>query len=160
MKASFLLQWCTCKTGSLMLPQERYPPCPLAVSTCVCHGQLRLTEYHKLDKLGPLYTRCTDVLLQDLATSWNREIRLWNSLIALKFDRHLGSTARQISERYYHYNIQYLRLHEILGCVCLMNRGLGVSSSFTAHTTMNPFFLSNGDRPIMPNSKMMVVPLC
>ena len=58
---------------------------------------------------GHLFTKRTDVLPQDLAKSRSREIRIWTFPIALKFDRHLGSTAAeacQIPERYNHYNIQ------------------------------------------------------
>ena len=42
---------------------------------------------------GPLFTKRMDVLPQDLGKSWSRKIRVWTFSVALKFDRHLGSSA-------------------------------------------------------------------
>ena len=40
---------------------------------------------------GPLFTKRTDVLPQDLVKSRTREIRVSTFPISLKFDRHLGA---------------------------------------------------------------------
>ena len=42
---------------------------------------------------GPLFTKRTDVLPQDLVKSRSREIECHIDRIAMKFDRHLGSVA-------------------------------------------------------------------
>ena len=59
---------------------------------------------------GPLFTKMTDALPQDLVKTRNREIRVYTFLIALKFDRHLGSAAAEMPvnflQRCDHYNIQ------------------------------------------------------
>ena len=41
-----------------------------------------------------------DVLRQDLAKSRSREIRVQTGYIALKFDRHLGSTAAEMPVKF------------------------------------------------------------
>ena len=45
---------------------------------------------------GPLFTKRTNVLPQDLAKSRSREIGCYHDRIFLKFDRHLGSTAAEV----------------------------------------------------------------
>ena len=49
---------------------------------------------------GPLFTRRTDVLPQDLVKSRRREIRVQTFPIALKFDRHLGSSAAKLPVKF------------------------------------------------------------
>ena len=49
---------------------------------------------------GPLFTKRADVLRQDLAKSRSRAIRVLTCPIALKFDRHLGSTAAEMSVKF------------------------------------------------------------
>ena len=47
---------------------------------------------------GPLFTKGMDVLPPNLVNSRSREIGCYNDCTALKFDRHLGRGARQISK--------------------------------------------------------------
>ena len=49
---------------------------------------------------GHLFTKRADVLPQDLAKSRSCEIRVYTFPIVLKFDRHLGSTAAEMSVKY------------------------------------------------------------
>ena len=69
---------------------------------------------------GPLFTKRTDVLLQDLAKSRSREIGCFNDHIALIFDRHLHSTAADVPAKFQSDwqslipNLAASRLHEIL----------------------------------------------
>ena len=44
----------------------------------------------------PLFTKRTDVLLQDFAKPRSREIRVLTFPVALKIDRHLGSGASEM----------------------------------------------------------------
>ena len=50
--------------------------------------------------VGPLYTKRTDVLPQDLAKSRSCEIRGWTFPTVLKFDRHLGSSAAEVPVKF------------------------------------------------------------
>ena len=53
--------------------------------------------YHAWVRIpGPLFTKRTDVLPQDLMKSRNREIRIQTFPIALKFDKHIGSSAAEM----------------------------------------------------------------
>ena len=49
---------------------------------------------------GPVFTKRTDVLPQDLVGSWSREIGCYSDRIALKFDRHLGSAAAEVHVKF------------------------------------------------------------
>ena len=49
---------------------------------------------------GPLFTKRTDVLPEDLAKSRTREIRVETFPITLKFDRHLGSGAAEMAVKF------------------------------------------------------------
>ena len=68
---------------------------------------------------GLLFTKWTDVLRQDLVKSRSREIRVSTSLIALKFVRHLGSSAAEMPVKFQSdtriitSNLAASRLHEI-----------------------------------------------
>ena len=68
---------------------------------------------------GPLFTKQTDILPLDLVKSRSREIGCYNGYIALKFDRHLGSTVAEVRVKFQsdwkslNQNIAALRLHEI-----------------------------------------------
>ena len=48
----------------------------------------------------PLFTKQTDVLLQDLAKPRSREIRVLTFPVALKIDRHLGSGASEMPVKF------------------------------------------------------------
>ena len=68
---------------------------------------------------GPLFTKSTDVLSQDLVKSRRREIGCNNDRIALKFDKHLGSSAEvpakfQSDWNSLNMNLTALRFLEIL----------------------------------------------
>ena len=69
---------------------------------------------------GPLFTKRTDVLPQDLVKSRSREIGWYNDRIVLKFDRHLDSTACYVFIKCQsdwislNPNLVASRLHEIL----------------------------------------------
>ena len=77
-----------------------------------------LYQYSLLGR-GPLFTKQTDVLSQYLVKSRSREIRVYTIPIALKFDRHLGSIAAEMSGKFQSdtiiltSNLGALRLHEI-----------------------------------------------
>ena len=68
---------------------------------------------------GPLFTKGTDVLPQDLAKSRSREILVQTFTIALKFDRHIGSKAAEMPVEFQSdtiiitSNLATSRLHEI-----------------------------------------------
>ena len=47
---------------------------------------------------GPLFTKWTGVLPQNLVKSRSREIGCYNDSIALKFDRHLDSAAVEVPD--------------------------------------------------------------
>ena len=70
--------------------------------------------------LGPLFTKRTDILPQDLVKSRRREIGCYNDRIALKFDRHLGITAAEEPVKFQgdwkgpNSNLAASRFHEIL----------------------------------------------
>ena len=49
---------------------------------------------------GPLFTKQTDVLLQDLVKSRSYEIQVETFQIALKFDRHLCSSAAEMPVKF------------------------------------------------------------
>ena len=69
---------------------------------------------------GLLFTKRTDVLLQDLVKSRRHEIGCYNDRIALTFDRHLDSAATEVPVEFQSYweslnlNLAASRLHEIL----------------------------------------------
>ena len=81
------------------------PGCPLPKwkslkSIWNLSDEFRLGKHERLP--GRLFTKRTDVLPQDIAKFQSHEIGCYNGCIALKFDRHLGSSCRdacQISER-------------------------------------------------------------
>ena len=82
--------------------------------------------------LWPLFTKQTDVLPPDLIKSRSREIRVKTFSIALKIDRHLGSSASEMLVKFYNdtiiikSNLAASRLREINGVKtssCLVNRG-------------------------------------
>ena len=50
---------------------------------------------------GPLFTKRTDVLPQDLLKSLSRKIGCYNDPTALKFERHLGSNAFRVIWKVY-----------------------------------------------------------
>ena len=52
------------------------------------HRMMWLNQYS-----GPLFTKRTDVLMEDLAKSRSRDVACCHGRIALKFGRHLGSAA-------------------------------------------------------------------
>ena len=60
---------------------------------------LWLTACH-YNNPGPLSTKRTDVLLQDLVKSRSREIGCNNDLISLKYDRNLGSAAAEVAVKF------------------------------------------------------------
>ena len=68
---------------------------------------------------GSLFTKRTDVLQQDLVKSWSCEIRVKTVPIALKFDRHIDSSAAEMPVKFQNdmiilkSNLAALRLHEI-----------------------------------------------
>ena len=70
---------------------------------------------------GHLFTKRTDVLLQDRVKSRRREIRVKTFRIARKFDRHLGSNAAEMPVKSQSNtiiitsNLAASRLHEIGG---------------------------------------------
>ena len=80
---------------------------------------------------GPLFTKRADVLLQDLMKSWSREIRVYTFAIALKPDRHLGSTAAEMPAKFQRdviiitSNLAASRLRKIWWSCRLVNRGPG-----------------------------------
>ena len=69
---------------------------------------------------GPLFTKRQDVLPTNLVKSRSHEIECYNSRIALKFDRHLGSSAVDVPVKFQsdwqspNPNLAASRLHEIL----------------------------------------------
>ena len=69
---------------------------------------------------GPLFTKQTDVLPQDLVKFRGREIPVQTVSIALKFDRHLDSSAAEMPVKFQSdaiiitSNLAASRLHEIL----------------------------------------------
>ena len=56
----------------------------------------RITSHKVCNTLGPLFTKRTDVLPQDIAKSRSWEIRFQTFPIALNFERHIGSTAAEM----------------------------------------------------------------
>ena len=68
---------------------------------------------------GPLFTKQTDVLPQDLVTSRSREIRVYTFTIAVKFERHLASGVAEVPVEFQSDtiiitpNLAASRLHEI-----------------------------------------------
>ena len=83
---------------------------------------------------GPLFIKWTDVLPQYLVKSRSREIWVWTIPIALKFDKHLSSSAAEMHIKFQSdsiiitSNLAASRLPEICGkTVChLVNRGPGL----------------------------------
>ena len=71
-------------------------------------------------KSGPLFTKRTDILLQDLVKSRSREIGYYDDPIALEFDRHFGSDAAEAPVEFrsgwksLNPNLAASRLHEML----------------------------------------------
>ena len=53
-----------------------------------------------VDSPGPLFTKRYDVLPPNLVKSRSREIECYNDLIALQFDRHLGSDAAEVAVKF------------------------------------------------------------
>ena len=49
---------------------------------------------------GPLFTKYTGVLPQDLVKSWSCEILVYSFPIALKFDRHLGNSTAEMPVKF------------------------------------------------------------
>ena len=80
---------------------------------------------------GPLFIKRADVLLEDLMKSWSREIRVYTFAIALKPDRHLGSTAAEMPAKFQRdviiitSNLAASRLRKIWWSCRLVNRGPG-----------------------------------
>ena len=71
-----------------------------------------------IDCPGPLFTKRTDVLLQEPVKSRSRKIRVQTFPIALQFDRHHGSSAAEmpvkfLSDTIITTNLAASRLHEI-----------------------------------------------
>ena len=68
---------------------------------------------------GPPFTKRTDVLPQDRVTSRGRDIRVYTFPIAVKFDRHLGSSAAEMPIKFQSdtiittSNLAALSFHEI-----------------------------------------------
>ena len=89
-----------------------YSYAPLTLDTLPCTGVV--VWGHP----GPLFTKQTDVLPQDPVKSRSREIRVFTVSIALKFKRHLGSSAVEMPVKFQSYvinitpNIAVSRLHE------------------------------------------------
>ena len=78
---------------------------------------------------GPLFTKRTDVLPSDLVKSRSREIGCYDDRVALKFGRHLDSSAADVPVKFQNVwkslnpNLAPLRLHEILWQdVCPLNK--------------------------------------
>ena len=63
------------------------------------HREHPTITMHQCDA-GPLFTKRTDVLPQDLMKSRSREIRVDTFPIALKFDRQLGSSAAEMPVKF------------------------------------------------------------
>ena len=61
---------------------------------------LRLIEYGTFTP-GPLFTKRTDVLPWDLVKSRSRQIGCYIDSIALKFERHLGSSAAEVLVKFW-----------------------------------------------------------
>ena len=78
---------------------------------------------------GPLFTKQTDILPQDLVKPRSREIGCYNDGICLKFDRHLGRAAAEVPVKFQsdwkslNPNLAASRLHEM--SYHLVNRGPG-----------------------------------
>ena len=67
--------------------------CPVHPLLCFyVFGTSQFYSYHS----GALFTKLTDALPQDLVKSRSREIRVYTFPIALKFERHLGSSAAEM----------------------------------------------------------------
>ena len=49
---------------------------------------------------GPLFTKRTDILPQDLVKSRSHESECYTDRVDLKFDMHLGSTATEVSVKF------------------------------------------------------------
>ena len=49
---------------------------------------------------GPLFTKRTDILPQDLVKSRSHESGCYNDRVAIKFDMHLGSTASEVPVKF------------------------------------------------------------
>ena len=69
---------------------------------------------------GPIFTKRTDILQQDLMKSQNHGIGCYNIRIAPTFERHLGSAAAHVPVKFQsngkiiNPNLAASRLHEIL----------------------------------------------
>ena len=72
------------------------------------------------EELGPRLNIRKDVFSYDLVKSWSHEIGTLNCRIALKFDRHIGSTAAGVAVQFQsdrailNTNLAVSRLYEIL----------------------------------------------
>ena len=78
------------------------------------------TEDFNPDPAGPLFTKRTDVLLQNLVKSRSSEIGCYSDRVALKFGRHLHSAAADVHVNFQsdleslNLNLAASRLHDIL----------------------------------------------
>ena len=69
---------------------------------------------------GPLLTKRTDVLAQDLVKSRSHEIKCYNDRITIRFDRHLDGVATEVPGKFQsdqkrlNTNLTASRLHEIV----------------------------------------------
>ena len=87
-------------------------------SNFICGGKI-VSEMGLNMLPGPLFIEQTDVLSQDLVKSRSREIRILTFLIAIKYDRHLGSRAAEMPVKFQidtiimTSNLAASRLHEI-----------------------------------------------
>ena len=79
------------------------------------YGGVKVVPWLSNSEPGPLYTKQTDVLPQDLVKSRSHKIRVKTLPIALKSDRHLGSSAAEIPVKFQSdtSNLAALRLHGV-----------------------------------------------
>ena len=78
------------------------------------------TSYHLVNRdPGPLFTKWTDVLRQDLVKPRSREIQVQTFPVSLKFDRRFGSSVTEMPVKFQNgtiiaaSNLAASRLHEI-----------------------------------------------
>ena len=86
-------------------PRLNYPKCLKLVSHDLREYKRKCPskwwcELFPSRKSGPLFTKRTDVSPQDFVKSRSCEIRIYSFSIALKFDRHLGSSAEKMSAKF------------------------------------------------------------
>ena len=95
----------------------------------ISHARISVLISFILPSTGPLFIKRTGVLSQDLVKSRSREIRVKTFPSALKFDRHLGSSAAEMPTKFQSDTIiatsslAAYQVRKFTGCECAGNSG-------------------------------------